>query len=426
MTNLAVTNSVVVFAPPSAGGGFKTLTVNNYVGSGANITMNAALGGSTQASDQIIVNGGSATGLTLLTIKNVSGLGGQTSGSGVPLVVATNGGAIAPGAFALAGVPLFGGYRYMLDQSGGDLYLVSTPAPTVAGVTNSVTNVAKAQQSQIITNRVLNSILLGATQQISSCSCGGGFASIGSFAAGTQGRWGLSDELTLIGGFSYNQWNASGITVQNAPTVAGSLVYDLWKWGESRPFFGVGGALTPYEDVNYTRSYANGLTTGVANASAIDRDLSLFARAGWIDRLTPTDEAAVYGDLSRNWMQTGGYTEMTSALNPFPATVSNGLDTLNIARIGGQITHLFNGNIEANVSAAVAYGFGAGAGAATSVYDFGPIAPNALPNTTWVEYGARVGYRYSDRLVIDAFLVGTAFGEVGTTVHGGVGLRYAF
>ena len=273
---------------------------------------------------------------------------------------------------------------------------------------------------------MLDSILLGATQQISSCSCAGGFASVGSFAAGAQGRWGLSDELSLIGGFSYNQWYASGISVENAPTVAGALIYDLWKWGESRPFFEVAGALTPYEDVHSTRYYANGLTTGVGNASAIDRDLSLFARAGWIDRLSSVDEAAVYGDLGRSWMQTGGYTETTSALNPFPATVSNGLDTLNVARLGGQLTHLFNGNIEANVSAAVAYGFGAGKGAPVSVNDFGPIAPNALPNTTWMEYGARLGYRFNDRLVIDAFVVGTAFGEVGTTAHGGIGLRYAF
>lgn len=426
VTNLAVTNSIVVFAPPSAGGGFKTLTVGNYVGSGANITMNAALGGATQAADQIVVNGGSATGLTLLTIRNVSGLGGQTSGSGVPLVVTTNGGTIAPGAFALAGVPLFGGFRYVLDQSSGEVFLVSTPAPTVAGVTNSVTNLARAQQNQIITNRVLNSILLGATQQISSCSCGGGFASVGSFAAGAQGRWSLSDELTLIGGFSYNQWNASGVTVENAPTVAGSLTYDFWKWGKSRPFLEAGAALTPYENVSYLRSYANGNTWAVGNGSAIDRDLSLFARAGWIDRLTPVDEAAVYGDLSRSWMQTGGYTEVTSGLNPFPATVPTGLDTLNVARVGGQITHLFNGNIETNLSGAVAYGFGAGAGQAVSVYGFGPIAPNALPNTTWLEYGARLGYRYSDRLVIDAFVVGTAFGEVGATLHGGLGVRYSF
>ena len=426
VTNLSVANSIVVFAPPGLGGGFKTLTVANYSGSGANVTMNASLNGSNSASDQIIINGGRATGLTLLTINNVGGLGGQTSGPGIPLVIAINGGAIASNAFALANTPLAGGFRYTLDKSNNAWYLVSQPASTVADVTNSVTNVAKAQQTQMITNRVLASILLGATEQISCSSCGSGFASVGSFAAGAHGRWGLTDELTLMGGFSYNQWNASGITVDNAPTIAGSLVYDFWKWGASRPFLEAGGALTPYEDVHYSRSYADGFTTSVGNASAINRNLSLFARAGWIARLTPVDEAAISGDLSRNWMQTGGYTEATSALNPFPATVSNGLDLLNVARIGAQITHLFNGNIEANVSGAVAYGFGAGAGSAVNVYDFGPIAPNALPNTTWAEWGARLGYRYSDRLVIDAFVVGTAFGEVGTTVHGGIGLRYSF
>jgi hypothetical protein len=426
VTNLAVTNSVVVFAPPNEGGGFKTLTVTNYTGSGANIAMNVALGGSNSATDQIIVNGGKATGSTLLTVKNVGGLGAHTTGAGIPLVITTNGGTVARGAFALANTPLAGGFRYMLQESNNDWYLVSTPAPTLGQVQGSINQVAKAQQTQIITNRVLNSILLGATQQISSCSCSGGFASVGSFAAGAQGRWGLSDELSLIGGFSYNQWYASGISVDNAPTVAGALIYDLWKWGESRPFFEAGGALTPYEDIHYTRYYPNGLTTGVGAASAIDRNLSLFARAGWIDRFSPVDEAAVYGDFSRNWMQTGGYAEMASAVNPFPTTVSSGLDTLNVARLGGQITHLFGGNIEANVSAAVAYGFGAGAGAATSVLDFGSIAPNALPNTTWMEWGARLGYRFNDRLVVDAFVIGTAFGEVGTTVHGGVALRYAF
>ena len=362
VTNLNVANSFVVFAPPGSGSGFKTLTVNNYVGSGANITMNATLGGSSSAADQIIVNGGSATGTTLLTIKNNGGLGGQTTGSGIPLVITTNGGTIAANAFTLANVPLVNGFRYTLDESNNAWYLVSTPASTTADITNSLTNVAKAQQNQMITNRILNSILLGATQQISSCSCGGGFASVGSFAAGAQGRWGLTDELTLIGGFSYNQWNASGITVQNAPTIAGSLLYDFWKWGASRPFLEAGGSLTPYEDVHYSRSYADGLTTSVGNASAVDRDLSLFARAGWVARLSPVDEAAIYGDLSRDWMQTGGYTEMTSALNPFPATVSNGIDLLNVAHVGGQITHLFNGNIEVNASGAVAYGFGAAPG----------------------------------------------------------------
>ena len=46
VTNLSVANSMIVFAPPGSGAGFKTLTVTNYVGSGANITLNTALGGS--------------------------------------------------------------------------------------------------------------------------------------------------------------------------------------------------------------------------------------------------------------------------------------------------------------------------------------------------------------------------------------------
>ena len=71
-------------------------------------------------------------------------------------------------------------------------YLVSSPTTTQAQVQNSVNSVAKAQQSQIITNRVLSSILLGATQQISCSSCGSGFGSLGSLAFGAHGRWGLS------------------------------------------------------------------------------------------------------------------------------------------------------------------------------------------------------------------------------------------
>ncbi len=273
---------------------------------------------------------------------------------------------------------------------------------------------------------MLGSILLGATEQISCSSCGSGFGSIGSLALGAHGRLPLSDQLTAMGGISYNQWSSDGISVYDAPTVAGSLVYDFSQLGSSRPFIEVGGGLTPYEQVKYSRNYPNGAAIALGTATAVDRDLSLFARVGWLARLGPTDEAAVYGDLSRNWMQTGGYSEAMTAINPYPATVAPGLDLLNVARIGGQYTHLFFGNIEANVSAGIAYGFGAGSGNFVNINDFGPIEANALPNTTWLEYGARLGYRFSDRVVVDAFVLGTAFGQVGTTLHGGIGLRFSF
>ena len=89
--------------------------------------MNATLGGTGSQSDQIVINGGKATGQTLLTIRNVGGIGAQTSGAGIPVIVAVNGGTIARNAFALADSPVVGGYRYTLDQNGQDLYLVSAP-----------------------------------------------------------------------------------------------------------------------------------------------------------------------------------------------------------------------------------------------------------------------------------------------------------
>jgi fibronectin-binding autotransporter adhesin len=426
VSNLNVTHSIIAFAPPGANGAFKTLTVNNYAGNGANITMNVALSGASSASDQIIINGGHATGSTLLTINNVGGLGGQTSGAGIPLVVATNGGSVSPGAFALANTPIAGGYKYTLEETDNSYFLVSSPTATIADLTNSVNNVAKAQQSQMITNRVLGSLLLGATQQISCSSCGGGFASVGSFALGGSGRWSLSDTTTLIGGISYDQWSASGISVTNAPTVAGALVYDFVHWGSSRPFVEAGLGLTPYEQVNYSRTYANGTTSGYGYASATNRNASLFGRVGWVDRLTSIDEAAAYVDLGRSWMQTGGYGEQMTAINPFPATVPNGLAALNTTRLGAQYTHLFNGNIEVNVGGALAYGFGAGAGAPFNISQFGTIAPGAIADSAWFEYGARVGYRMTDRLVVDAFVLGTAGGLAGNFVHGGVGVRYSF
>ena len=142
--------------------------------------------------------------------------------------------------------------------------------------------------------------------------------------------------------------------------------------------------------------------------------------------MTPRDEAAIYTDLSRSWLFAGGYTEAAGAHNPFPATVSTGLEALDVLRFGGQYTHLFGGQFEANVSAAVAYGFDWINSVHWNVADYGLVAANPIGNSVWSEWVARLGYHVSQRMVIDAFLLGTVGGQVGTTLHGGIGLRYLF
>ena len=61
-----------------------------------------------------------------------------------------------------------------------------------------------------------------------------------------------------------------------------------------------------------------------------------------------------------------------------------------------------------------------------NVVAFGSVAPFPLLNSAWTEFGGRLGYRFSRNLAADAFLLGTLGGEIGPTLHGGLGVRYAF
>jgi hypothetical protein len=433
LSTLNLTNSSVVFSPS---GGFKTLTVGSLVGgTGANVTLNTQLAGA-QNTDQIIINGGAATGTTALTIKNASAsnAGAATAGSGIPVVVVTNGGTTSTTAFKLATPITAGGFQYALAEnpSNDDWYLMSSPVPspenaiTAASIQNSVNSLAQAQFNNMVTTRLLGSLLLGANEQVSGCDCGGGSAGVGSFSLGSHGRWALTDNLTLLAGASWDSFYQDGTNVSASPIVAASLRYDPSNWGTSRPFLEFGAALSPYISASYTRYYNNGFTPATGVGSAIDRGLAIFGRAGWVARLTPIDEGAVFVDLVRGWQEQGGYTEVSTAVNPFPATVSNGVDREDVVRVGAQYTHLLFGNLEANVNGALAHGFDSSFGSQVSVLSFGSIAPFPILNSTWVEYGGRLGYRFSRNLVVDAFAIGTLGGEVGRTLHVGLGARYAF
>jgi hypothetical protein len=426
ISNLSANGSSIVYAAP-VGGLYKTLTVGNYVGAGASLTFNAALGGVGSVADQLIINGGSATGATMITVKNVGGTGGLTGPSGIPLVTATNGGTIAPGAFTLANLLLVGGYQYKLEPVGADEEaLVSTPATTRAQATSSVTALATSVQSGIITNRVLGSILLGANEQVNCSSCGSGFAAVGSFDIGTHGRWNLSERMSLLAGASFGEYSAQGVNVGFSPTVAAALLYDFVDWGRSRPFLEVGGLISPYQPTTYTRDYVNGPGISSGTGSTITRSAAAFARIGFVSRVTPIDEIAVLADVSQNWQQSDGYTEGTTTENPFAASVGKGVDSLYISRVGAQYTHLFAPSIELNVNAAIANSLGASVGSPVVISGFGPVgAPNPAPGT-WLEAGGRIGYRLSDRLALDGFVLGTVGEPAGRTIHGGIGLRYAF
>jgi outer membrane autotransporter protein len=86
------------------------LTVaGNYVGAGGTLNLNTFLGADGSASDQLVVNGGTASGSSFLHITNVGGPGEETTANGILVVNAINSATTAPSAFALANPELRAG-----------------------------------------------------------------------------------------------------------------------------------------------------------------------------------------------------------------------------------------------------------------------------------------------------------------------------
>ena len=112
VTNAGLVNMGTGTAPGTV------LTTTSYTGTGGTIAINTFLGGDGSPSDKLVINGGTATGMTDLMIRNTTGPGAETVGNGIQVVSATNGGTTAPSAFMLAGEARAGAFDYDLFRGG--------------------------------------------------------------------------------------------------------------------------------------------------------------------------------------------------------------------------------------------------------------------------------------------------------------------
>jgi hypothetical protein len=305
-----------------------------------------------------------------------------------------------------------------------------TPTPTTTGADssgNSVNDLAKQRFNQMITNRVLGTVLLGINEQVNCSDCVSAFGSAGSFSAGIHGRKSLTDNLSLLAGIAYTQYSEGGYSVTSAPITAFALRYDFVDWGSSRPFFDIGTILTPYEKVRYTRSYTTSLGAVSLDSQTTASNYAVYGRAGWMSRLSPRDEVAASVEVWQLWQRVAGYTDPSGApLNPFDATIAGGTDKTSLVKVGGQWTHLFGSSVEANVNGGWVQSFGSHSGIVATVTGNGMVVPT-IGNQGWFEYGGRLGFRITKGWVADLFLNGTAGPQpVGNTLHGGVGLRISY
>ena len=97
-----------------------TLVVGAYVGQMGTIGVNTVLGGDGSRSDRLVIDGGGATGASILQVTNVGGGGAVTWGNGIQVVGAINGATTRAGAFVLGGPVVAGPHEYKLYRGTRD------------------------------------------------------------------------------------------------------------------------------------------------------------------------------------------------------------------------------------------------------------------------------------------------------------------
>ena len=301
----------------------------------------------------------------------------------------------------------------------------SAPPPVTdsGSSATSIKGVVDQRFNQIVTNRVLGNVLLGINEQINCSDCVSAFGSAGSFSAGIHGRKEITSNLSLLAGIAYTQYGESGYNVTSAPIGAFALRYDFTDWGSSRPFFDIGTILTPFEKVNYNRGYTTNFGNVALQGSTNASEYGVYGRAGWVTRLSPRDELAASIEVWQLWQHVNAYNDPGVAFDPFNASIAAGTDRTNLAKVGGQWTHLFGSNVEGNINGGFVQSFANHSGLVATVTGDGQVVPT-IGNQYWFEYGGRIGYRITKGWTADMFVDGTLGPQpVGNTIHGGIGLR---
>ena len=119
LTNDLTNHGVVAFAPP-VNGDFKVLSTRNYIAGSGLVAMNTFLDTDGSPSDVLMIDAGAATGSAGLSIANAGGAGALTTGDGILVVDAVNGGVTGADSFSLASLVLAGAYEYTLQRGSRD------------------------------------------------------------------------------------------------------------------------------------------------------------------------------------------------------------------------------------------------------------------------------------------------------------------
>ena len=266
--------------------------------------------------------------------------------------------------------------------------------------------------------------LLAEGRRIEEESYAGLYGTAGTTGAGGFGRATFGN-LSLLGGIALNEDGDGRAELRDSITFAAALRYVHARGALVRPFGEIGGWTTPNAELTLSRSYANGsgTATGVGETEA---DISYYyVRLGAAVATGPEGELALSGEIGRSRLDLEAYAEPFSAANPFEATVAARAERMTVLRLRGQYSLALGARLDATLHAGAVWGHQVDerGRVLAAVPGFGSL-DSVAGDSSWVEFGARLGYRIGGSARIEIFAAGDS-GEdgVGEGIHAGVALR---
>jgi probable HAF family extracellular repeat protein len=354
----------------------------------------------------------------------------NSAGVNMTGIVLTDASSISENGQYIAGLGTFSG----LSRG----FLVSFTDGTLDGFTTSadqqksVQSLSDDQRGQMIESRITANELLGTTRPINDSSYTFAGAMFGSAVGYTGGQYSMNG-MTVLGGIAYGAQDYSNIEQDAATTIAAAIRYAFGNGSQTlRPFVELGGWVTPQADMTLSRNYSNGIGTSTGTGTTEATSWAGYGRLGVTSSITPKDKLTGFAELGQQYMSFSGYSETASASNPFPATVSSGLVRMSVMRAGGSWTHNladirmndFTLPVSLTLAGAIAHSFDVHSGLTAN----SGLGTSTAANTsdTWGEFGARLEGELTKNIALDLDISGTTSDQLGTSVHGGIGMSYKF
>ncbi|HEV7254329.1 MAG TPA: hypothetical protein VGN97_14690 [Mesorhizobium sp.] len=294
---------------------------------------------------------------------------------------------------------------------------------TLDEVEQSLRDIASARTGTMLHLQSTADLLAGGNQPFAGPDELTILGGVGSHLIGLNARYSISPDLTFSGGAGYFDQDLNGANARGV-MFTGALRYLPAAPAALRPFAETGVRAAPLS-ARFTRSYDDGSEDGASAAFSAD---GLFAGAyleGGVVLTPDTDNQIVLSaTVAHDRLRTDAVSEEFGPDNLFAASFDEETTAVTTVKLGAAWTTILAPDLDLTLNGGVGHG-AAGGDLDAGIAFVGAVEVEAQDDS-FVDYGARLGFKPAESLKADLFLQGVSAREAGTHVFYGGSLSRQF